>query len=305
MVQENLTKIDLESLQDKLQKYLKLIDKSIQSQDFLKKIEEVSELLVKVDDEYEFAHKSFQEYLAAAEIKRTQQEDLLLQNWQDQWWKAIIILYVAQLRNPSAFIRRLIELQHPQAISLAYECLKETSRQIDFEIEAELKAISSTVQDARYQKLEQLLKNQQFKDADYETYRLMIETVGKEEGQYFDPEDFDTFPCEDLRTLDQLWVKYSKGKFGFSVQKKIYVDELGGTRDYNKKIWYEFCAQVRWRKGKGSYRQGGRYVRYSDLTFELLDTIPMGQIPRYYVNLPDYRGHEARSLFCRVKTCNL
>ncbi|MGB5593815.1 MAG: GUN4 domain-containing protein [Crocosphaera sp.] len=98
------------------------------------------------------------------------------------------------MRNPSPFIRRLIQLQNPQATSLAYECLKETSRQVDFEIETELNNLSSTVQDARYHKLEQLLKNQQFKDADYETYRLMIETVGKEEGQYFDPEDFDTFP---------------------------------------------------------------------------------------------------------------
>ncbi|MDJ0578654.1 GUN4 domain-containing protein [Crocosphaera sp.] len=252
MVQENLTKIEPEYLQVKLTEYLQLIDGSITGQSFLKKIEEVSELLVKVDDQYEFAHKSFQEYLAAAEIKRTQQEDLLLKNWQDQWWKAIIILYVAQLRNPSSFIRDLINIQHPKATSLAYECLKETSRQIDFEIEKELQIISSTVQNARYQKLEQLLKNQQFKYADQETYRLMIETVGKEEGQLFDREDFDNFPCEELSILDQLWVKYSKGKFGFSVQKKIYVDDLGGTRNYNKKIWYEFCDHVGWRKG-GSY----------------------------------------------------
>ena len=48
------------------------------------------------------------------------------------------------------------------------------------------------------------------------------------------------FPCDDLRTIDQLWVHYSNGKFGFSVQKKIYMDELGGTRDYDKKIWEEF-----------------------------------------------------------------
>ncbi|EAZ88775.1 GUN4 domain-containing protein [Crocosphaera chwakensis] len=290
MVQKNLTKIDPEYLQEKLKEYIQLIDESISSQDFLKKIEEVSELLVKVDDQYEFAHKSFQEYLAAAEIKRTQQEDLLLQYWQDQWWKAIIILYVAQLRNPSAFIRRLIQFKHPQAVSLAYECLKETSRQIDFEIETEVRY-------ARYQKLEELLKNQQFKDADYETYRLMIETVGKEERQYFDPEDFDTFPGEELRTIDQLWVKYSKGKFGFSVQKKIYVDKLGGTRNYNEKIWYEFCDRVGWRKG-------GDYVSYSDLTFELIDTTPVGHLPFLRESTSLFRG-DLGSLFSRAKTCHL
>ncbi len=296
MVQENITKIEPDYLQDKLKKYLQLIDESIQSQQFLKKIEEVSELLVKVDDQYEFAHKSFQEYLAAAEIKRTQQEDLLLQYWQDQWWKAIIILYVAQQRNPSAFIRRLINLNNSQAVSLAYECLKETSRQLDPDVKAELESLSSTVQDARYQKLEQLLKNQQFKDADYETYHLMIETVGKEKGQYFDPEDFDTFPCEELCAIDQLWVKYSKGKFGFSVQKTIYVDELGGTREYNKKIWYEFCDRVGWMKG-------GNYVGYDDFLFELQDNSPRGHLP--WIVKRVIGGSVVSSLVQRVVTCNI
>ncbi|MGK7880594.1 MAG: GUN4 domain-containing protein [Crocosphaera sp.] len=299
MVQENLTKIDSEYLQEKLKEYVRLIDESISSQEFLKKIEEVSELLVKVDDQYEFAHKSFQEYLAAAEIKGTQQEDLLLQYWQDQWWKAIIILYVAQLRNPSPFIRRLIQFENPQATSLAYECLKETSRQLDPDVKAELETVSSTVQNARYQKLEELLKNQQFQDADYETYRLMIETVGKEEGQWFDPQDFDTFPCDDLRTIDQLWVKYSNGKFGFSVQKKIYMDELGGTRDYNKKIWEEFCDRVGWRKG-------GSYVKSNLLTFELLDTTPDGHLPGKFGRLRRYRVDIlCILLFSRAKTCKL
>ncbi|EHJ13979.1 GUN4-like protein, partial [Crocosphaera watsonii WH 0003] len=35
---------------------------------------------MKIDDQYEFAHKNFQEYLAAAEIKRTKQEQILYAN---------------------------------------------------------------------------------------------------------------------------------------------------------------------------------------------------------------------------------
>ncbi len=186
-------------------------------------------------------------------------------------WKEITRLYAAQLRNPSAFIRRLIEVKTPEATALAYECLQETSRQLDPKVEAELQSISSTVQDARYQKLEELLKHQQFKEADDETYRLMIETVGKEYGQYFDREDLETFPCEDLRIVDQLWFKYSKGRFGFSVQKKIYMDDLGGTKEYDKEIWEEFCDRVGWTKG-------GSYVSYWELTYELQDT-KNGKLP--------------------------
>lgn len=298
MMQENQTKIDPGLLLLKFKNYLRSIDESVSPKTFLKKIEEVSELLVKIDDQYEFAHKNFQEYLAAVEIKRTNQEQILYANYQEQWWKDTILLYAAQLKNPTDFIRSLLNLNTNEATQLAYQCFQETTRQVDPEVEAELKSLSTTVQDARYQKLEQLLKNHQFKDADQETYRLMIETVGKEEGQLFDPEDFDTFPCDDLRTLDQLWVKYSKGKFGFSVQKKIYMDELGGTRDYNEKIWYEFCARVGWRKG-------GYYVSYpDDFTFEVHSTTPMGHLPRRPL-VWDTWGVGCGYLFSRVKTCKL
>ncbi|MBV9389188.1 MAG: GUN4 domain-containing protein, partial [Chroococcidiopsidaceae cyanobacterium CP_BM_ER_R8_30] len=30
------------------------------------------------------------------------------------------------------------------------------------------------------------------------------------------------FPCQELCTIDQLWVNYRKGHFGFSVQRQIW-----------------------------------------------------------------------------------
>ena len=51
------------------------------------------------------------------------------------------------------------------------------------------------------------------------------------------------FPCEDLRTIDQLWVKYSNRHFGFCVQKHIY-QSLGGTTQKDEEIWESF-----WRSG--------------------------------------------------------
>ena len=48
----------------------------------------------------------------------------------------------------------------------------------------------------------------------------MIQVVGKEEGQGLSRQDLETFPCEDLLTIDRLWVEASNGHFGFSVQKK-------------------------------------------------------------------------------------
>lgn len=84
--------------------------------------------------------------------------------------------------------------------------------------------------DARYADLERYLKDGEWKEADSETYRLMITTVGKDEGQWFTPEELRSFPCEPLRAIDRLWVKHSGGRFGFSVQKKMYL-ECGGVPD--------------------------------------------------------------------------
>ncbi|MEM7772867.1 MAG: GUN4 domain-containing protein, partial [Cyanobacteria bacterium P01_A01_bin.37] len=93
-----------------------------------------------------------------------------------------------------------------------------------------------------YRRLRDLLKAQNFKDADQETYMRMLEAVGRKNGDYFRPDDLLNFPCTDFNTIDRLWVKYSDGKFGFSVQKEIYV-QCGAKLDGNypgDKIFKEF-----------------------------------------------------------------
>jgi hypothetical protein len=87
-----------------------------------------------------------------------------------------------------------------------------------------------------YRKLRYLLVKGKWKEADQETARLMLAVAKREKEGWLDPESIDNFPCADLLTIDQLWVKYSNGRFGFSVQKQIY-QSLGGTSEYNKKIW--------------------------------------------------------------------
>ena len=116
-----------------------------------------------------------------------------------------------------------------------------------------------------YTRLRDLLKAGKWKDADYETYLRMLEAVGREEGNYIRPKELLNFPCADLKTIDRLWFKHSNGKFGFSVQKEIYVDcggKLNGEYPSDK-IWEEFCDRVGW-KAKGSY------ISYSQVTFSTL-----------------------------------
>jgi GUN4-like/Caspase domain len=123
-----------------------------------------------------------------------------------------------------------------------------------------------------YTQLRDLLKVQNWREADKETAKLMLKVANREKEGWLDVESINNFPCADLRSIDQLWVKYSNGHFGFSVQKRIY-QSLGGTEKYDEKIWNAFCYRVGWKKE-------GSWVYYSNITFGL--EAPEAHLPRYY-----------------------
>ena len=72
-----------------------------------------------------------------------------------------------------------------------------------------------------YRNLQQLLSAQNWKDADKETYSIMLKISERENVCWLDDGDIRKFPRYDLHIINQLWVKYSDGKFGFSIQKQI------------------------------------------------------------------------------------
>ena len=88
-----------------------------------------------------------------------------------------------------------------------------------------------------YTPLRDLLTAGKWKEADQETIRVLFQATRQEEKRF--GLDFDKLPCEDLRTVDQLWQDMSRGKFGFSVQYQIY-KSLGGTRN----DWGGFASEV-------------------------------------------------------------
>jgi hypothetical protein len=276
--------------------------KAVDSSDFLKEIVDVSELLVEREPgEYEFPHLSFQGFFTAnqladvttpEEVSRNNQ--LVLQNWNEATWKETVLLYAAQLvpQELDKLIRSACEI-NSEAAELAVLCLKEYPRPEKFspELEERFKTLRTVAKSSKYYYLEGLLQGKQWREADKETYRLMITTVGKEEGQWFDPEDLSNFPCEDLLALNDLWVRHSEKKWGFSVQKGIW-QECGSPGPYNGKTkvqWEQFGDRVGWRKD-------GNWLEYKDLAFT------------YSVQLP-WVGCVVAGLggvlFSRVQTCKL
>ncbi|MBN4000774.1 GUN4 domain-containing protein [Nostoc sp. LPT] len=163
-----------------------------------------------------------------------------------------------------------------------------------------------------YTRLRDLLAAKNWKEADKETYRVMIQAVGKKDGDYFDRDKLLNFPCTDLGTIDHLWVKYSNGHFGFSVQKEIYLS-VSGKADgkYYKEAWEKYGDHVGW-------RVNSRWI-FTNVTFDTSST--PGHLPYLYSsrgklgNIPEFEsmlsfigsvmGDIVVYLFFRIETCKV
>jgi cell division protein FtsB len=119
-----------------------------------------------------------------------------------------------------------------------------------------------------YTRLQDLLANQKWRQADEETAKAMLKVSGREKEGCLRAEDIENFPCEDLQTIDRLWVESSNGKFGFSVQREIY-QSLGGDDDYE--TVKKFADTVGWRKD-------GKWKSYGELCF-YGNCQPAGHLP--------------------------
>lgn len=150
-----------------------------------------------------------------------------------------------------------------------------------------------------YSKLEGFLKAGKWKEADKETANLMLKVANREKEGWLDTDSIQNFPCEVLSKIDRLWVDNSGGKFGFSVQKKIYTENCGGKLDgqYDEKSWYCFADRVRW-------RVKGDWIVYNELIFST--QAPEGHLPVGWVlGLEGFLGLWGAAFFPRAATCKL
>lgn len=102
----------------------------------------------------------------------------------------------------------------------------------------------------------------------------MLKVANRESQGFLDIKDIEKFPCSDLHTIDQLWVQYSDGRFGFSVQKRIYeAQDRDWEKVYRALEWeytnYSIKAPV------GHLPQGTRFgvtgIRDSSFAHRLVD----------------------------------
>lgn len=116
-----------------------------------------------------------------------------------------------------------------------------------------------------YSELENLLKNQQWREADSKTCELMHQAISESR---IEVKHLKNYPDTVLKKLDTLWAKYSHGKFGFGAQAAIW-QELNKNED-------AFDIRVGWRLETAS-----RQRSYAKLSFDL-SSAPPGHLPAFF-----------------------
>ena len=116
-----------------------------------------------------------------------------------------------------------------------------------------------------YAPLQRALMAQQFEEADRITSSLLRELAGPEAVRrgYVYYSEVPPIASADLDSLDRLWVCFSRGRFGFSVQGKL----LRGCNGRWELLW-----------PKLAWKDGGRWTRYPG-SFQWSIEAPEGHMP--------------------------
>ncbi|PSC75665.1 hypothetical protein C2E20_1616 [Micractinium conductrix] len=118
--------------------------------------------------------------------------------------------------------------------------------------------LKSKVDGMDYSKLRDLLKEGKWREAEDETRELLIQAAGaaavKRGWVYFSEVKF--IPVDDMQTLDGLWKAASRGKFGYAVQREVWLQ--------NRRQWPKFFKAIDWVIGENNvYRKWPAEFDYS------------------------------------------
>ncbi|MBD2391952.1 GUN4 domain-containing protein [Aphanizomenon flos-aquae NRERC-008] len=151
-----------------------------------------------------------------------------------------------------------------------------------------------------YNKLENLLATKKWREADLETFEILKSLCGYEcyDSTWLNIEEIVNIPCSHLHTINNLWVKYSKGRFGYSVQLNI-LRKLGfqknGNDEQMSQCLENFMDKIKWN------------TAHAALNFTL--KAPIGHLPAIVawgmVTSPQGAIKIYIRLFSRCEECNL
>jgi uncharacterized caspase-like protein len=210
-----------------------------------------------------------------AEAQRRQQEQAEAERQQRESEAERIRQVAAQRQREEAERQKQAEAKHQTRFAtIDQPKLPESSISLDQTDHDDLS--SERFGENYYAQLRDFLVAKDWGNADMLTEYCMREVMDRQEANRLGDEDIKNFPHLDLRNIDNLWVKYSQGRFGFSVQKEVW-KSCGSPKSYTffNKEWEKFGDTVGWRQKAILGLKKWSY--WKQLTFN--EDAPKGHLP--------------------------
>jgi GUN4-like len=109
-----------------------------------------------------------------------------------------------------------------------------------------------------YTQLRDLIREKKWEEANQLTSVLFLKVADQEQQGYLVNKDTQNLACKDLRTINQLWMRYSDNHFGLSVQARLW-ESIGGATSYDRsssdagyQLSRRFEGLVGWNSSQGN-----------------------------------------------------
>jgi serine/threonine protein kinase len=169
-------------------------------------------------------------------------------------------------RDFASIIAKLLQPNWRDRYQSATEVLDALAKTIPHQSKIEI--LNNNFPEIQYQQLEALLAEQNYLQAEQQTWELILRLAQRELQGCLTLTSLKNFPNSALKRLDFLWRNYSSARFGLSIQKKIYFSLITEKQtDYAR--WQKFAQQVGW------YQE--QWLNYSQLNFTR--AAPRGHLP--------------------------
>ncbi|MDJ0661119.1 MAG: GUN4 domain-containing protein [Crocosphaera sp.] len=167
------------------------------------------------------------------------------------------------------------------------------------------------LQTSEMTKLTKTLEDKQWKKANEITNNLLLDTTGR----IYTP-NYEKLSCDLLKKLDDVFMEGSDGKFGFSVQRDIWNENLKTVNEKRKEetesdfsnentLFMKFATKVGWADEKTQNYKLDTTVIDELNSLESSSPKRQGRLPfwNYYQGTPDRISYDSSKLFKRINDC--
>ncbi len=158
-----------------------------------------------------------------------------------------------------------------------------------------------------YTYLENLLENQKWREADLTTWLIILITLDRNNDDILSQEEvkhITNFHCGDLSRINEMWLFYSSGHFGFDIQKEVYLTKNGKLENWNFdrdiKTMRRLAIELGWKTGTHANSLGYKY--HKELSFNL--DSPRGHLPSLGGISTTWSAPAWINLFSRHQECS-